>query len=133
MLQTFGFVPVVQDQNHGNRSLTPATFQKVKHLLAACKETKESTYPQELKEWMESQKGLFTYTPPQASAVSFIKYNLKINSTELMLKLINEASVFIGAGDSFGMDGHIRIAFGQEREVLEEAFTRVQQTLESLS
>lgn len=56
LLQTFGFVPVVQDQNHGNRSLTPATFQKVKHLLAACKETKESTYPQELKEWMESQK-----------------------------------------------------------------------------
>ena len=86
-----------------------------------------------LQEWMDAQKGLFTYTPPQASAVSFIKYNLKINSTELMLKLIKEASVFISAGDSFGMDGHIRISFGQERKVLEEAFTRVQQTLESLS
>lgn len=86
-----------------------------------------------LKEWMDSQDGLFSYTPPQASAVSFIKYNMDINSTELMLKLIKEANVFIGAGDSFGMDHHIRIAFGQDRAVLEEAFSRIQRTLESLS
>jgi aspartate/methionine/tyrosine aminotransferase len=82
---------------------------------------------------MDSRDGLFSYTPPQASAVTFIKYHLDINSTELMLKLIKEASVFIGAGDCFGMDHHIRIAFGQDREVLEEAFTRIQKTLESLS
>jgi aspartate/methionine/tyrosine aminotransferase len=86
-----------------------------------------------LQEWMESQGGLFSYTPPQASAVSFIKYNLDINSTELMIKLIKEASVFIGAGDSFGMDHHIRIAFGQDKEVLEEAFSRIQITIESLN
>ena len=86
-----------------------------------------------LQGWLDSQKELFTYTPPQASAVSFIKYNLEINSTELMLKLIKEASVFIGTGDSFGMDKHIRIAFGQEKEVLEEAFRRIQRALESLS
>ncbi|MDD9895869.1 MAG: aminotransferase class I/II-fold pyridoxal phosphate-dependent enzyme [Gammaproteobacteria bacterium] len=86
-----------------------------------------------LQEWMDAQQGLFSYTAPQASAVSFIKYNLDINSTELMLKLIKEASVFIGAGDSFGMDHHMRIAFGQEQELLEEAFTRIQRTLENLS
>ncbi len=85
-----------------------------------------------LKDWMDSQDGLFSYTPPQASAVTFIRYDLDINSSELMLKLIKEASVFIGAGDSFGMDHHIRIAFGQKREVLEEAFARIQTTLESL-
>lgn len=86
-----------------------------------------------LQEWMDSQKGLFAYTPPQASAVSFVKYNLNINSTELMLKLIEDTSVFIGAGDAFGMDNHIRVAFGQERDFLEEAFARIQRALESLS
>jgi aspartate/methionine/tyrosine aminotransferase len=50
-----------------------------------------------------------------------------------MLKLINEASVFIGSGESFGMDHHMRIAFGQEKEILEEAFARIQRTLENLS
>ena len=84
-----------------------------------------------LQEWMDSQQGLFSYTPPEASAVSFIRYNLDVNSTELMEKLCREASVFVGAGDSFGMDKHLRIAFGQEKAVLEDAFARIQRVLET--
>ncbi len=84
-----------------------------------------------LEEWMARQNGLFSCTPPMASAVSFVRYHLDINSTELMEKLCREASVFVGAGDSFGMDHHLRIAFGQEREVLEEAFARMEDTLRS--
>ena len=86
-----------------------------------------------LQKWMDDKKDLFTYTPPHATAVSFIKYNLGINSTELMLKLIKDESVFIGSGDSFGIDHHMRIAFGQEESLLEEAFRRIQRTLESLT
>ena len=84
-----------------------------------------------LDEWMARQDGLFSCTPPQASAVSFVRYHLDMNSTELMEKLCREASVFVGAGDSFGMDHHLRVAFGQERAVLEEAFARMEETLES--
>ena len=86
-----------------------------------------------LEEWMNSQDGLFSYTPPEASAVSFIRYHLDINSTELMERLCREASVFVGAGDSFGMDQHLRIAFGQERETLEDAFQRIEKVLKSIS
>ncbi|MDX1405540.1 MAG: aminotransferase class I/II-fold pyridoxal phosphate-dependent enzyme [Woeseiaceae bacterium] len=86
-----------------------------------------------LEEWMASQNGLFSYTPPMASAVSFVRYQLDINSTELMEKLCREASVFVSAGDSFGMDHHLRIAFGQERAVLEDAFARMEKVLRSLS
>ncbi len=86
-----------------------------------------------LEEWMNKQDGLFTYTPPQASAVSFIRYHLDINSTELMEKLCREASVFVGAGDSFGMDHHLRIAFGQPRETLDEAFRRIESTLMAIA
>ncbi len=86
-----------------------------------------------LENWMNSQDGLFTYTPPEASAVTFIRYHLDINSTELMEKLCREASVFVGAGDSFGMDKHLRVAFGQEREVLEDAFRRIEEVLKSVS
>lgn len=84
-----------------------------------------------LEAWMDSQEGLFSYTPPEASAVTFIRYHLDINSTELMERLCRDASVFVGAGDSFGMDHHLRIAFGQEKEVLEEAFARIRKALES--
>lgn len=86
-----------------------------------------------LEQWMQGQGGLFSYTPPQASAVSFIRYHLELNSTALMEKLCREASVFVGAGDSFGMDHHLRIAFGQPREVLEEAFARIGKSLAKLA
>jgi aspartate/methionine/tyrosine aminotransferase len=85
-----------------------------------------------LKQWMDSQQGLFHYTPPQASAVTFIRYDLPINSTELMHRLIDEAGVFVAAGDSFGMDKHLRIAFGQEPKVLAEAFARIEQVLKKI-
>ena len=84
-----------------------------------------------LEEWLAGQNGLFSCTPPQASAVSFVRYHLDMNSTELMEKLCREASVFVGAGDSFGMDHHLRVAFGQEREVLQNAFARMEKTLQS--
>ena len=47
-----------------------------------------------------------------------------------MEHLCREASVFVGAGDAFGVDHHLRIAFGQEKEVLEEAFGRIERALE---
>ncbi len=49
-----------------------------------------------------------------------------------MEKLCRDASVFVGAGDSFGMDHHIRIAFGQDKVVLDEAFSRIEKTLQTL-
>ena len=100
-------------------------------LIARTREYIRNGFPV-LEEWMNRQDGLFSYTPPQASAVSFIRYHLDINSTELMERLCREASVFVGAGDSFGMDHHLRIAFGQEQEVLEEAFRRIEATLDGL-
>ena len=98
-------------------------------LIARSRSYVRSGYPV-LKSWMDNQDGLFTYTPPEASAVTFVRYALDVNSTVLMRRLCEEASVFVGAGDSFGMDHHLRIAFGQEEEVLNEAFARIQRTLE---
>lgn len=86
-----------------------------------------------LETWMNRQDGWFSYTPSQASAVSFIRYHLDINSTELMERLCRDAGVFVGAGDSFGMDHHLRIAFGQDKAVLEDAFSRMEKTLSEIA
>jgi aspartate/methionine/tyrosine aminotransferase len=109
-------------------ALSPAVRPR---LLQRTREYIRNGFPV-LEEWMSRQEGMFSYTPPQASAVSFIRYHLDVNSTDLMERLCREASVFVGAGDSFGMDHHLRIAFGQEREVLEEAFRRIEKVLEAL-
>lgn len=85
-----------------------------------------------LEAWMQEQAGLFSYTPPQASAITFIRYHLDINSTQLMEQLCRETGVFVGAGDAFGMDHYLRIAFGQDKAVLEEAFARISRVLHQL-
>jgi aspartate/methionine/tyrosine aminotransferase len=99
-------------------------------LIARTREYIRNGFPV-LEEWMAQQDGLFSCTPPQASAVSFVRYHLDMNSTELMEKLCREASVFVGAGDSFGMDHHLRVAFGQDPGVLRDAFARMEKTLQS--
>lgn len=82
-----------------------------------------------LEKWMQAQQGLFSYVPPKASAITFIRYHLEVNSTQLMETLCREASVFVGAGDAFGMDNYLRIAFGQDKAVLDEAFARIERVL----
>lgn len=78
-----------------------------------------------LEQWMKQQGGLFSCTPPQASAVAFMKYKLPVNSTELAMKLLHEKSVLIIPGDHFGMDRFIRVSFGLPHDYLRSALGRI--------
>ena len=81
---------------------------------------------------MDNHPGLFSFTPPDASAVAFIKYDLEINSTELVERLHNEKSVLIVPGDHFDIDQHIRIAFGLPHEYLTSGLNRIASLIEEL-
>ena len=72
-----------------------------------------------LEEWVAQFPEIFKLTVPKAGGLAFIKYNLPIGSTDLSDWLRIEKSVFIVAGDCFGMDGYIRIGIGSEPEYLE--------------
>jgi aspartate/methionine/tyrosine aminotransferase len=85
-----------------------------------------------LEEWLRSQAGLFTLVPPQAAAIAFVRYHLEVNSTELVQRLVNEKSVFIVPGDSFGLDHFLRISFGLPHEYLVPALARIQELLVEL-
>jgi aspartate/methionine/tyrosine aminotransferase len=71
-----------------------------------------------LGEWAGKHKDLFSFIPPRAGGIAFIKYSMKINSSEFMTKLRKEKSVFIVAGDLFGMDHYLRIGIGSEKDYL---------------
>ena len=64
-----------------------------------------------LSEWLGEQDGVLTGTPPEAAAITFLKYDLDINSTEWMEQLRDESSLLIVPGDNFGLDRHIRLSF----------------------
>lgn len=75
--------------------------------------------------WANSQSGAFTVTPPDASAVAFVKYHLDINSTEFSERLLAERGVLVVPGDHFDLDHHLRISFGLPHDFLNEALGRI--------
>jgi len=78
-----------------------------------------------LEEWMKGQGDIFSLTPPQAAAIAFVRYRLKVNSTKLAGRLREEKSVLIVPGDHFGLDHHLRISFGLPHDILRPALGRI--------
>ncbi len=82
-----------------------------------------------LESWLAKQAGLFSFVPPKAGAIAFVRYNLPLNSTEFALKVIREKSVFVAPGDLFEMDHFLRIGFGLEEQALQAALARLEDIL----
>ena len=85
-----------------------------------------------LKEWMAEQKGNLRCVPPDAAAIAFIKYDLDINSTDLVMKLIKKQSVMVVPGDHFGLDGFLRVSFGLPEDYLHGGLARISKVLSEL-
>lgn len=85
-----------------------------------------------LEQWMNRNKDTFTFTSPQAAAITFVRYHLEINSTEFEERLRHEKSVLIVPGDHFGMDHFVRISFGLPHDYLNAALDRIHDLIEEL-
>ena len=82
-----------------------------------------------VKQWLDQYDDVFEYTEPKAGGMLFIKYNFTINSTELAKWLREEKSVFILAGDVYGMDKHFRIGIGERKEYIINGLERIKLAL----
>ncbi|MAZ53215.1 MAG: aminotransferase [Trueperaceae bacterium] len=85
-----------------------------------------------LENWLEDQGNIIQVTAPQAAAIAFLHYGLKINSSKLADKLRNEQSVLIVPGDHFGMDEFLRVSFGLPRDNLIAGLNRVSTLMKEL-
>jgi aspartate/methionine/tyrosine aminotransferase len=85
-----------------------------------------------MSEWLRSHGERFTYAPPDAGAIIYVRYAHAINSTDLVHRLRKEKSVLIVPGDHFGMDGYLRIGFGDEPGYLREGLSRLRDLLASI-
>jgi len=85
-----------------------------------------------VKKWLSNHADLFKLISPQAGAIAFIRYNLDINSTQLIMKLLHEKSVLIVPGDCFGMDHFIRLGYGAEKDYLLAGLDLIDETLKEI-
>ena len=79
--------------------------------------------------WLDAHGGLFSYTRPDAGAIVYVRYHHTINSTDLVTRLRERKSVLIVPGDHFGMDGYLRIGFGDDVEYLRRGLNRLDELL----
>ncbi|MGQ0562790.1 MAG: aminotransferase class I/II-fold pyridoxal phosphate-dependent enzyme [Gemmatimonadota bacterium] len=82
-----------------------------------------------LSSWLDAA-GIFSYTPPQAGAILYARYRLSVDSATLAERLRADHGVLIVPGDHFGMDGFVRIGYGNQANVLRAALARFGNYLE---
>ncbi len=128
---------------HDYTTLAPSTLsdhlarlalepKKRNEILARTRAILQKNYPA-LRSWLEAHGSLFSHVPPKACAICYIKYNMKINSSDLAERLRKEKSVLIVPGDHFMMDGYMRVGIGPPTDYLIEGLERVDELLVELS
>ena len=68
--------------------------------------------------------GVFSVVPPQASAMSFVKFDLPVGSDELAARLLNDEDVLVIPGSKFGLEGHFRFSSALPDAHLSEGLDR---------
>ncbi len=113
------------------RALEPARRAQI---LARTRTILNANYPI-IAAWLDGDaghRGLFSYAPPDAGAIVYVRYHHAINSTDLVNRLREQKSVLIVPGDHFGMDGYLRIGFGDESDYMREGLNRLRALLVEL-
>jgi aspartate/methionine/tyrosine aminotransferase len=80
--------------------------------------------------WMEGHGSLFRMVEPKAGAIAYVHYDLAVNSTVIVERLLHEKSVLIVPGDHFGMDHYLRIGYGPQPEYLQEGLELLREVIE---
>jgi aspartate/methionine/tyrosine aminotransferase len=75
--------------------------------------------------WVAENADWVSFIPPKAGGMAFIKYNIDVNSTELVHELRQALSVFLLPGDVYGMDGYFRVGIGAPAEKLQTGLASI--------
>jgi aspartate/methionine/tyrosine aminotransferase len=85
-----------------------------------------------MEEWLREAGG-FHWIAPEAGAIVYVRYDHPINSTTLVTRLREEKSVLVVPGDHFGMDGYLRLGFGEPPEYNRAGLDRLRDLLASVA
>ncbi|HXF95580.1 MAG TPA: aminotransferase class I/II-fold pyridoxal phosphate-dependent enzyme [Gemmatimonadales bacterium] len=82
-----------------------------------------------LERWLQGFGGSFTWRPPEAGAICFVRYRPAVSGLELVEKLRAEHSVLLVPGEHFGAPGYLRFGYGGDLAALEEALAETERGL----
>jgi aspartate/methionine/tyrosine aminotransferase len=82
--------------------------------------------------WL-TEAGGFRWIRPEAGAIVYVRYDHPIDSLTLVNRLREEKSVLIVPGAHFGMDGYLRLGFGEPPEYNRAGLDRLKEFLASVA
>jgi aspartate/methionine/tyrosine aminotransferase len=85
-----------------------------------------------LEAWIHKHDDIFTYIPPVAGAIAYVRYKLPISSPALMNRVMKEQSVLIMPGEFFGMGKYLRLGYGYDLDYTLRGLAHVDEVLKTL-
>ena len=98
-------------------ALQPAVRDR---LLARTRRILRDNYPV-LEQWLESLGPSFSWVPPRAGAICWVRYRPAMDGEALVERVRAGQSVLLVPGEHFGMPGYLRFGFGNEESELRAA------------
>ncbi len=77
-----------------------------------------------LSHWVESEP-LISWIKPKAGTTALLKYDLDMTSRDFCVALLNETGVMFTPGSALDMEGHVRVGYANNAEVLKTGLARV--------
>ncbi|MFN2448033.1 MAG: aminotransferase class I/II-fold pyridoxal phosphate-dependent enzyme [Vicinamibacterales bacterium] len=109
-------------------ALEPATCQR---LIDRTRGILRANLPL-VEEWLTAHETGFSWTRPEAGAIVYVRYHYRVRSTTLVDRLRETQSVLIVPGDHFGMDGYLRIGYGESPHYVRTGLARLDELLATL-
>ncbi|MCP5074136.1 MAG: aminotransferase class I/II-fold pyridoxal phosphate-dependent enzyme, partial [Rhodobacteraceae bacterium] len=86
-----------------------------------------------LTEELSRAGSVFSVVPPDASAMSFVKFDLEISSDAFAERLLKEKDLLVIPGSKFGLEGHFRFSSALPDTHLREGLSRLLDLTDEIS
>jgi hypothetical protein len=82
--------------------------------------------------WLKSFGDTFSWHPPQAGAICWVRYRQAIPAPEVVEKVRAQHSVLLVPGEHFGTPGFLRFGYGDDLKHFQEALAETERALRRL-
>jgi hypothetical protein len=86
-----------------------------------------------VEEWINRNHEHFRFIPPKAGAITYLKYDLKINSKQFANRLLQEKKTLVVPGAHFGMDRYLRVGYGSKADYLNAGLKRIDELVNEIT
>ncbi len=103
-------------------ALAPGVREKI---IERTRRILNANYPV-LEEWLKRFGDSFTWHPPQAGAICYVKYRQGVGALSVVERIRAQHSVLLVPGEHFGSPNHIRFGYGNELSELQAALAETE-------